>query len=179
MANDNKHLKFRKIVKSIIKGKDSALMEFYEMYGKLIFAIASKICSSRQDVDEVVNDVLVKVWQMAEQLKDFESPIGWLCRTTENLAKDKLRSSVSIATIDESAVHDEGYSQIENYDQFLYMISILSEEEQQVMILKFVQDMTFESISSILNKPLSTITSTYYRAIKKIEEFIKKFENHA
>ena len=37
------------------------------------------------------------------------------------------------------------------------------------MILKFVDDLTFKKIAKAMGKPLSTITSVYYRALEKLK----------
>ena len=54
------------------------------------------------------------------------------------------------------------------------MISPLKDEEKELLLLKFVVGYTFQDIADSFEKPLPTITTTYYRALGKIKNFLKE-----
>ncbi len=167
--------KFNNLIKEIADGKQDALDKFYSAYVKLIYAVAVSVSKSEFLADEIVNDVLIKIWQTAPKLVTIENPIGWVYVVTANCAKDKLNKERQFNELFDIAQDDIN---IENFlikDTFLSYISPLNKEEQQIMILKFVQDLSFKTIAKVIGKPVSTVSSLYYRSIDKLKQTIKKF----
>jgi len=165
---DEKH--FYELIKKISSRKKEALEDFYAVFGKLIYTTALVTTKSPQIADETVDDVLVKIWQLAETLHKIKNPIGWLYVITLNCAKDKIKNEKQVVEIFEIAEKNSRVEQIIEDDEFYNEIAFLEEAEQQIMILRFVEDLSFDTISREIGKPLSTVTSIYYRAIKKIKK---------
>lgn len=65
------------------------------------------------------------------------------------------------------------FQKILDDDEFYCLIKGLTESLQELMSYKFIQNMTFEEIAETMDKPVSTITSLYYRGLKKIKENLK------
>ena len=62
---------------------------------------------------------------------------------------------------------------------FYEKIEHLIEEEQDILTKRFVSGFTFKEIAEEDNKPTSTISSIYYRALEKVKNKLeknKKFE---
>lgn len=166
--------KFNNLLKQIGRKNKRALKTLYEKYGKFIYFSAFSVCKSSAISDEVVNDVLLKVWQLATTTKlEIESPEGWLYKISVNLAKNRIERQVF--PMDENIVdnNDETEQFIES-DSFYRYIEDLSEEEQAIFVARFVQDMKFEDIAIMLELPLSSLTTKYYRALEKIKKKLKK-----
>lgn len=172
-SEEERRKQFRKQMKEIRRDPEKGLRRFYEVYAKIIQTTAQAICRSSDKVNEVVNDVLVKIWKLAETIGDVDNPEGWVYVITANTAKDSLRKR-NLFPLDENIVANEDQIQ-EVLDQhsFNWMIKDLSEIEQIVMIHKFVSVYTFQEIAKELEKPLTTITSIYYRALEKIKKNVE------
>ena len=162
----------KKIAKLLAEGDKKALNQFYGLYGKTIYIIARSVCRMHESADKVVNDVLIKVWNMAEFFTEIENPAGWIYTVTVNAAKDKLKQKQWQPLLEDVIDSRDGYRKIEDNDRFYYMIRELNGAEQAIIIFKIIEDLTFEEIADITAKPLSTITSTYYRALDKIKKTI-------
>ena len=160
---------FNKLIKRIARKDETALEELYRIYGRQIFATAVTVTKSSAIADELVDDLLVKIWKTAGNLPKIDNPEGWLYVLTANGAKDKLKSEkqyIALFDLKEDAVRAE----ITADSDFYGYISELNETEQEIMIMKFVEDLTFERIAKEMKKPLSTVTSTYYRALEKLKQ---------
>lgn len=166
---------FYSIVEKIAQGEKDALENFYSVYGKLIYSVAVLVLKSQCLADETVDDVLVKIWQMASVLYKIENPIGWLYIITSNCAKDKLKSEKLTVEIYDVPRDDKNIEEFLTKDSFFSKIMVLNEEEQRIMILRFIQDLSFKSIAKEIKKPLSTVSSIYYRAKEKLKNQIEKF----
>lgn len=176
MSNKPQHnqikKQFYKLIKRIAAREVSALEIFYVQYGKLIYTAALVNTKSHQVADETVNDVLFKIWQLAPSLHKVKNPLGWLYVTSSNCAKDKIKNEKKIVEIFEIPDNDNEIERIAEDNEFYNEIAFLDDTEQQIMILRFVEDLSFDVISREIKKPLSTVTSIYYRALDKIK---KKF----
>lgn len=164
---------FKKLMKGIRRDPEKGLRRFYEVYAKIIQTTAQVICRSTDKANEVVNDVLVKIWKLAEKSEDIENPEGWVYIITVNTAKDAMRERY-VFPLDENIVADKDKIQeVLDKDSFYWMIKDLSEIEQTIMIHKFVSQYTFQEIADELDKPLTTVTSIYYRALDKIKKAVE------
>ncbi len=171
-TNDAK--KFNILLKKIALKQKDALEAFYNFYGKFIYASAFSVTKSSFYADEVLNDVLIKIWNISASLSEIDNPRGWLYIVTTNCAKDKMKSVNQIEFAPERErdreINENGISKILDDDSFYYLISSLNDVEQQIMILRFVEDLSFKSISKEMQMPMGTVTVYYYRALEKLKK---------
>lgn len=166
--------KFNKLLKKIGQNNKRAFKIFYDAYGKLIYFTAFLVCKSSATANEIVNDVLLKIWQLATT-KELEigNPEGWIYTISVNTAKNKVERET--LPIDESIVDNKNeIANIIEEDTFYSYLIGLTEEEQTILVARFVQDMKFNEIADMLDMPLSSLTTKYYRALEKIKKRITK-----
>lgn len=90
---------FNKLIKAIARKDKSALEELYSLFGKMIFISAKSITHSTELADEVVDDVLFKIWTNAHTYPKSKNPVGWLYVITVNCAKDRLKREKIVSEI--------------------------------------------------------------------------------
>ena len=164
---------FEKIIKKIIDNAEIGLKEFYEKYGRLIQITAQTFCE-KDTANEVVNDVLIKVWKNARKIKNIENPEGWIYTITVNTIKSTFKRKHTFP-LNENMMSDKNIiNDVIEKDAFDTLIKNCTETERYIMIHKFISKCTFQEIAEELQMPLSTITTTYHRSLKKIEKEIQK-----
>ncbi len=163
------------LISRIADNNKDALEEFYQDYGRLIFGIAFSVCKCSSDADEVVDEVLVKVWNSASQLYNIEKPKSWLRRVAHNFAINKIKSRKDIDVIQDKAIEEKGYEKVIDNLAFFEIISELDETEQQILSFKYIEDMTFADIADTIGKPVDTVAYEYYSALKKLKDQSDKF----
>ena len=159
---------FRGIIKKICLNAQEGLREFYETHGKIIRTTAQLMCrNDKSKVDKIENEVLVKIWKASGKLGKVDNPEGLIYKITLNCGRDAL-SERQFVYLDEkvAATYDET-SKIFERDSFYKIISKLSYEEQGLMVHRFLFKNTFKEISDELGKPISSLSSVYYRALNK------------
>lgn len=170
---EDRKKQFEKLMKEIRRAPEKGLRRFYNAYAKIMQTTAQVICRSTDKANEVVNDVLVKIWKLAEKIDDIDNPEGWIYVITANTAKDSLRER-NLFPLDENiAASKDEIQEVLDRNSFYWMIQDLSEIEQAIMIHKFVSGCTFQEIAATLDKPITTITSIYYRALEKIKKKVE------
>ena len=172
-SDAKKKKQFKKLMKLIKQEPEKGLQLFYEIYAKIILTTALVICRSMDKANEVVNDVLVKIWKLAEKHQDIDNPEGWIYVITANTAKDAIRERYIYSLHDNIVDNEDKIQEIVDKEAFNWLIKDLSEIEQTIMIHKFVLQYTFQEIATELKKPLTTVTSIYYRALDKIKRTIE------
>lgn len=84
---------------SVGRGDRAALAEVYNLTSAKLFGICLRICGSREEAEDVVQEVYVKVWQRAGRFDpERASPITWLAAIARNSAIDRLRARPNAAT---------------------------------------------------------------------------------
>lgn len=164
---------FSKLLAKIRKDGQAGLCELYKTYGKMIFNTAASVCRSHDNVDAIINQVLVKIWNFAKTNQKVENPGGFIYVVTINCARDSLRGGESVALNEAISVAEDNIQKFIDEQSFLSLISCLNEYEKSIMIRKFSARDTFKEISEQDQKPLSTITSIYYRCLEKVENDIR------
>lgn len=160
---------FNALLKRIAAKERGALEEFYNLYGKFIFISVKTVTGTLHIVDEIVDDVLVKLWNGAGGMSAVANPLGWLYTVAVNCAKDRLRTAAMYEDIYDIAVEDSGIADVENGDSFHSLLAPLDEDERAIIILHIAEGLPFKDIAAELLRPLSSVTSAYYRALEKIK----------
>ena len=166
--------KFQKLMREIRENPNEGLEKFYNTYGKIVQITARTICRSAEKADIVVNMVLVKIWQLSKANAEIDNPEGWVYVITANTAKDALREKTFLPLNDTVVDEKDEIQKLIARDAFYSMIEFLSEKEQNLMIDKFIKKLTFREIAEINNENINTVSTAYYRALKKVEKFLEE-----
>lgn len=173
MNDKQEIIKFNNLLFKISKKDKSAFEEFYNSYSKLIYLAAYSVSRLNAVIEESVDDVLVKIWNGAAKFPKIKNPIGWLITITTNCVKDRLKSVKNYEEIFDISVTDKGIENVESADSFHSIISCLDDEEKKIVIMRIAEELSFKEIAKFEKKPLSSVSSTYYRALEKIKLEIK------
>jgi RNA polymerase sigma-70 factor (ECF subfamily) len=75
-----------------LRGRDEhALTELSSLYGQKIFQLAFRYLRNHEDAEEVVQDVLLKVFRKIEMFRGDSALSSWIYRITFNTAMSRLR----------------------------------------------------------------------------------------
>ena len=167
---------FDNIIQLVRENPQTGLNKFNDEYGKLINMTVKTICKSEDKINSAVNQVFIRVWRSADKIKNVENPEGWVFRVALNCAKNEIKERWHLPLKEEIIHSNNGFKEIEDRESFEYLISGLKPVEKQIYIFRFVGGFSFQQIADLINKPLPTVTTLYYRARNKIEKLIDKEE---
>lgn len=110
---------------------DQSWEEFAHYYQKYIYLICRRMELSHHDAEEVVQKVLVKLWQKLPEMDsgDFRRFRAWLCTVTGCSVKDFIKAQARRSNRENVAGEDSdaGYSQPE--------IDVIAEQEWEHFIV--------------------------------------------
>ncbi len=167
---------FKKLMKEIRCNPEKGLKRFYGIYQKIIQSTAQLVCRCVHTANEVVNDVLVKIWKLASTVDDIQNPSGWVYTITLNTAKNTFRTRRELPLDENVAASESNIQRMIDEDAFYWYLQGLAEEEQIILARKIIGRYTFQEIADDLGKPLPSITSTFYRSLDKIKAKLEKSE---
>jgi RNA polymerase sigma-70 factor, ECF subfamily len=79
------------LVERLRSRDESALADLSSLYGARIFQLAFRYVKNREDAEEVVQDVLLKVFRKIDAFRGDSALSSWIYRITFNTAMSRLR----------------------------------------------------------------------------------------
>lgn len=99
-------------------GDQSAVSDLADRYSARIRQLALRYLKNHDDAEEVVQDVLLKVYQKIEAFRGEAALSSWIYRITFNTAMSRLRSLKAGRATDGSS-HDAGWTDPDNDKRLL------------------------------------------------------------
>ena len=150
-------------------------MVLYEMVYRDLYRLAYYYLGNSQDAEDVVGETVLKAYENFGKLRSEDAFKGWIFRILVNQCNTKLRRRMSRQTVE--LVDEVKYeASLEDWLIVRELLSDLSEEERKIVVLGVYGGYKGEEIAKLLKKPHSTVRSKYRRALKKLEEKLKKEE---
>lgn len=162
------------------KQDPQAFGQLYDLYVEKIYRFVYFKINSKEEAEDIVSNVFLKIWSYLTEYteKEIESFSGLIYRVARNAVVDfyRQRASRPESAWEENpdlAVEEEGYKDAEvgqEMEQLMRLIKKLKQEYQEVLLLKYVDDLSNNEISDILGKSKISVRVTLHRAVKKLKE---------
>lgn len=162
-----------RLVNDIKRGDENAFDYIYLEYSRLVFHVALSIVGNYELTKDLVQETFTRFYASRELLDPKKNVKYYLLAIAKNLALETVKSRREQEELNEEEVED-GESGIQRYESFDEMIDkfrkVLTDDEIDIVVLHLSDDMKFKDIAMVKNATLSSITSKYDRAIKKIKK---------
>lgn len=152
--------------------KELYFNKLYENYRTLIYSIAFSIIKNSEDSEDVVQKVYTKIWDIENEKLPKNNEASWLYTLTKNEALDFYKNQKNLLNIDDIYYltdDDKELDKIIDKDHYNRIISKLDTQEQEIVSLKILSNMSFKEISQILNIPEGTVKWKYYKSIHTLK----------
>lgn len=140
------------------------------------FRLANALLKNREEAEDVVQDILLKLWMLKDEMNEVENLKAYLLRMTRNNSLDKLKTK-KINTISLEAMENKAYYsfsveelQSDRYKRALVAICDLPEMQRTVLQMRDVEGIGYQEISNILEMEESAVRTNLSRARKKVRE---------
>ncbi len=159
-----------------IGGDYEAFGELYSIYLDRIYRYVFYQVRDKMTAEDITEEVFLKAWKAIGSCKGKERTFkSWLYRIAHNCIIDGYRRDkkmVPLEKADEIEVYDTGEKFEEKLERqdLLEKVSGLSLNQQQVVILKFVEDMDNEEIAKIMGKSQGAVRVLQMRALAALRE---------
>ena len=151
-----------------------------------LFRLAYSIVREQAEAEDILQDVLLKLWNKREEWSNLENLEAYCFRVTKNMALDKLASMAIRKTgvidpekenlffVDNRSPHTdlERKEQRSAIDQG---IEALSENQRLVFTLREIEGMSYREIAETLAISEDLVKISLYRARQKMKELLSEF----
>ena len=166
----------KKITNLLNQGDREAVNLAYHNYGNALYGIIRRIVKSETVAEEVLQDVMVKVWQNA---KSYDRTKGrlftWLSNIARNASIDTIRSARHLREQKTTSIENPVYENISGTEELkikdsglVNVIQSLDEKHRVLIDMAYFQGYSQREIEKELNIPLGTIKSRLRQAINEL-----------
>ena len=171
-------------------GNEEAYIELVKRYRDRLINFVFQFLGDFEKAEDVVQDTMLKLYEKKHYYKEIAKFSTWLYTIARNLANTELRKQkrrkttlLSNMSKDEKeyelpAVQPDTGSEIQSEyveKQIQTAIHALPEHFKTVIILRDIQELSYDDISSIVDVPIGTVKSRINRARLQLQADLKNF----
>lgn len=169
-------------IQQVLAGDKQAYAHFINKYKNQLYATILRMTKNPQDAQDLVQDAFIKVYRNLDKYDANGSFSSWLYRVAINHCMDEFRkkrySTVQVEIDEERVVNSEHpelvFLKKEKSRQLERLIATLPEDERLIILLRYVNEISYEEIGEVMDVPLSTVRNKLHRAKKKMRETVKR-----
>ena len=155
-------------------GDEGALAELIERYQPRLMLYMRQMLGDRHAAEDAVQEVWLSVYRAVAKLKDAGAFRGWVYRIARDHAYSMLRRKGRIECPVEEA--DSALAppdpEFDDEDRRLVQASVnrLPHEQREVLLLRFIEQMSYEQIAAAIGCQLGTVRSRLFYAKRALRE---------
>jgi RNA polymerase sigma-70 factor (ECF subfamily) len=160
----------------------NAFGKLYDMYVDRVYRHVYYRVGNVADAEDLTQRVFLKAWQAIDRYKRRASPfLAWLMTISHNLVVDFYRTKKDKAYLEADVTANDLTSSPERiaetrFDQQQLRRAILQlrGEQQQVVLMRFIEGFEFKEIASLLGKSEGAIRVMLHRALARLQQILEK-----
>lgn len=156
------------------------ILEILNAEKERLFQYASYRLHDIRDVEDVLQDIYVKILDNPKRFNKIKNKRAYLYRTLSNECTNHLRSNIKTEFIDDEPFEDYDFETLhtENFEEEFTMINrllaILPPEQSDTIRLRHHSNLSFQEIADVMEVPLPTAKARYRYGLEKIRNGLKK-----
>lgn len=179
------------LVKKARSGDTQAFTELMYLYKDKIYHLAYRMLGNAQEAEDISQETFLRVYSNLDRYDEKHKFSTWIYRIATNLAIDRIRKKKAKFSLDESWNDEEGadwYAKIASNDISPEQQAILSEEQETlhkailslppkyrgIVTLKYVNELSIQEISEIVNLSVPTVKTRLHRGREYLRKYLVK-----
>lgn len=185
--NDSQLEEDIRLMQRIAERDSSAYQTFYKKYSGLIFASISNVLTDHHDREDVMQEVLVQLWNKAYLYEPRKGrPLTWLTTLARNRAIDRIRSKQRRARLNgdfeiesrnvQPEFDESAHDILENKERdgiVMRAVEKLNPDQREAIQLVYFNGLTQAEVAESLHEPLGTVKARIRRGVNRLETLIK------
>jgi len=186
--NNNKKYSDEELIFQFQKGNEHAYLELVNRYKDRLLNFIFGYVHSKESAEDIVQDTFLKLYTSADMYKEIAKFSTWIFTIAANLAKTELRKLKrrKIFSITDMGFDDKDYeipsesnvpgNSINSKYQMKYILKAiykLDEPFKTALILRDIQELSYEEVSNIVDISIGTVKSRINRGRLKLQKILK------
>ncbi len=171
------------LIRRVVSGDPQAFGEIYQRHLDAIYRYIFFRTDDSQDAEDLTEEVFLSAWEALPKYRDFGFPFrAWLYRIAHNAVVDYHRRKKLLVIepiIDQDfpdgssgLLHD--VINLEQARNIAAAITLLPEDHQQVIILRFIEGLSYSEVAQIIKKSEGACRMIQHRALKNLAQLLSK-----
>lgn len=178
MGDEAERLYERLLVLRCQTGDEGAYRELVQRFGPKLRYFLLKLTARTDRVDDLVQETWIDVLRQLPRLKDASAFTAWLYRIAHGKAMlDGRRSGRELVGSGdvESAVesNDEPDFSPEDAARIHAALDRLEPQHREVLVLRFLEEMSYEEIGQVVDCPVGTVRSRIHYAKMALKRLLQ------
>jgi len=156
-----------------------ALRELVERYGPRLRYYLRKLLN-REDVEDAMQDVWLTMLRKLGSLRDPRAFVPWVYRVARGRAVHEIRRHRATEPLDDEALATESAGGDETGESFdpadaaaiHTALDELNTLHREVLVLRFIEQMSYEQMALVLDAPLGTVRSRLHYAKQELRRIV-------
>ncbi len=170
------------LLHAVARRDERALGSLYDRYRVILFGILARILNSREEAEDVLQEVFFQVWRRAADFDEQRGrPFTWLVTLARSRAIDRLRQLAARQRVAESAARSSSDETSDAVADTLHAeqkeivqraLAQLPEEQKRTLMLAYFEGLTQSEIATKLSTPLGTVKTRMRSGMIKLRELL-------
>jgi RNA polymerase sigma-70 factor, ECF subfamily len=176
----------------VARGDMSAFEQLIERHQALVAGTAARMLGSNSDVEDIAQQVFIRVWKSAARYRPRAKFTTWLLKITRNLVFNELRRTKRRAQMplqadpqgeeialpdDVTVAPDASLLELELARAIEDAITQLPETQRMALILRRYEELSYEDIAEVLDLSVPAVKSLLFRARTELRSRLEKYLN--
>jgi RNA polymerase sigma-70 factor (ECF subfamily) len=173
------------LITAAVAGDRNSFGELYDLYNPKIYRFILFKVGSVAEAQDLTHQVFLNAWTNIYTYRDLGYPFGsWLYRIAKNQIIDHYRTARHHTSLDEHPEEtiaglphsDDGAAYEESFELTRVMKAIekLKPEYQDIVIMRFVEDMSIKEIADVIEKSEGAVKLLQHRAIAQLKTLLEQ-----
>ena len=165
----------RELVGRCQRGEDSAFADLVDRYKNLVYAMIYRMMSDRTQVEDLAQDVFLKVHRGLPYFRGEARLSTWIYRIVANVcvqARSNRRPMTSSTDVAEPASSDGAFADLELRDRIEKAMAKLPDNYRFLIAAHYLKGVQYEALAESLNIPLGTVKTHLFRAKRQLRELM-------
>ena len=149
-------------------GDRDAFAELIERYERPLRYFINRVLDNSELTEDIFQDTWLTVIRRIHGLREIDAFPAWLYRIARNRVYQQLRKKRNVSRLDENiAVEDHAEEDVfspEDAAELHRCLEKLRPEHKEVLMLRFLEQMSYEGISQVINRSVGTVRSRIHYA---------------
>lgn len=180
----------KELVRAAAGGDESAFSELVRIYENKAYHLALRMVSNPEDAYDVAQDAFLAAWRGLPSFRGESGFSTWLYRLVSNAAIDHLRRTkhqrgnvslddeeLNLDAPDDSPTPQEAAEENDLKQAVAAGLRELSDDHRTVLVMREVQELSYEEIAASLQLDLGTVKSRISRARTHLRKILLQSGN--
>ncbi|TMD58407.1 MAG: RNA polymerase sigma factor [Chloroflexi bacterium] len=163
-------------------GDPQAFAALYDRYFELVYRYVYYRVREVEEAEDVTSEVFFRALRAMPRYEPRQPFLAWLYRIARNAVIDRARAARPRVSFEDALAHPDAGDHVVDPDARILAtdrrarlktaLGTLTAEQQEVVILRFVEGLSAEEVGKIMGKRPGTVRGLQFRALQALKKTI-------